>query len=485
MIRRTTNALACTLLLALSAKAFAQPAPAPAPAPAPDAEARALAHFRSALRLYDAVPPDYAGALAEFQAAYRDKASAGTKQNIALCFKALRKYPEAMDALDELVRDHAAQLKPAQRDAVEETREQLRMLVATVRVRVTAPHGAKVPDNTVVVIDGEPQPSYAAPLRLGVGVHTFVARAPGYREAPPRSVSLEGGQRDVDVALDLWPDAAQSGVLVIYRDGVNRVRVDGELVTQLPYREALPPGVHVVEFIDADGDRLRRVVRLAPGETIELAAPPPSSDLPTYDAPPRGVAPVKFRPWFVRGGGSFSFAPLRIAPNLVAPGGDAARSFTGGSFALAFGRRITDHVALELFADVGTLSARFQGTSDTGIDAAASMDSLVLMPMARVWTGGLVRFTAAAGVGLGARAMSATLGAGPGKGRETLRASGVNATAGAEAGVMFTWDRTLIQVVGFGDVFGVGAVRDAQNQPFLDSSPGLRAGGRASIGLWF
>jgi hypothetical protein len=473
-------------VLATVGSAWAQPATPSTVADAgtAEAEARALTHFRSALRLYDATPPDYAGALAEFQAAYRDKASAGTKQNIALCFKALRKYPEAMDALDELVRDHAAQLKPSQREAVEETREQLRMLVATVRVRVTAPHGAKAPEGTVVVVDGEPVPSFAVPLRLGVGVHTFVARAPGFREAPARSVSLEGGQREIDVVVDLWPDASQSGVLVIYREGVNRVRVDGELVTQLPYREALAPGVHVVEFIDADGDRLRRVVRLAPGETVELAAPPPTADLPTYDAP-RGTAPVKYRPWFVRGGGAFSVAPLSIAPKLVAPGGDASRAFTGGSFALSLGRRVTDHVAVELSADVGTLSARFQGTSDTGVDATASMDSLVLMPMARFWTSGLVRFTAAAGVGLGARAMSATLASGPGRGRETQRASGINAAASAEAGVMFTWDRTLIQLVGFGDVFGVGAVRDAQEQPFLDSSPAFRAGGRASIGLWF
>ena len=86
-LRRALCPLTFVWLLAL--RSSAQPAPAPAPAKpgAPDPSAAAArAHFKQGVKLYrDA---SYAPALAEFEAAYAAKPSAG-RFKLALCLKAL------------------------------------------------------------------------------------------------------------------------------------------------------------------------------------------------------------------------------------------------------------------------------------------------------------------------------------------------------------------------------------------------------------
>ncbi len=60
---------------------------------APTAQAddsAAARHFDAGVRLYDGNPPDYEGALAEFEAAYREKPSPLLRLNLALCLRALR-----------------------------------------------------------------------------------------------------------------------------------------------------------------------------------------------------------------------------------------------------------------------------------------------------------------------------------------------------------------------------------------------------------
>ena len=67
--------------------------------------AQSARHFTNGVNLYG--DGNYAGALAEFEAAYALKPGAGALQNVALCLKALFRYAEAADQLVHLLSNMA------------------------------------------------------------------------------------------------------------------------------------------------------------------------------------------------------------------------------------------------------------------------------------------------------------------------------------------------------------------------------------------
>src|SRR5687768_13951352 len=68
----------------------------------------ARTHFKNGVKLYR--DTNYPGALAEFEAAYAAKPGSGSLQNVALCQKALFRYAEAAETLEQLLALHAAEL---------------------------------------------------------------------------------------------------------------------------------------------------------------------------------------------------------------------------------------------------------------------------------------------------------------------------------------------------------------------------------------
>src|SRR5688500_2932059 len=101
-------------------------------------------HFQSGIRRYrDA---NYAGALAEFEAAYREKPGPGSLQTVALSLKALFRYAEASEALRLLLDRHSAELGDGEGTAVRDAITELEGLVGTLRVQLN-PSSASVSVN--------------------------------------------------------------------------------------------------------------------------------------------------------------------------------------------------------------------------------------------------------------------------------------------------------------------------------------------------
>lgn len=188
-------ALAARLVFAATACGLTAAGAEPPAAPTSTTTEIARTHFRTGVKLYK--EGDYAGALAEFEAAYTAKPGPGSLQNIALCDKALLRYAEAVAALTRLLAEHGRELSDAERHAAESAKAELEALTATVRVEVT-------PANAEVTLDGQPftPVELSAPTRVNVGEHTFAASAPGYSPAT-RSVSLASGTGEVVVTLAL------------------------------------------------------------------------------------------------------------------------------------------------------------------------------------------------------------------------------------------------------------------------------------------
>src|SRR5688572_189985 len=133
--------LAALLSLLPTGAAHAPEAPADGTPEQEAATRSARRHFQSGIKLYR--DTNYSGALAEFEAAYRDKPGPGSLQNVALSLKALFRYAEASEALRLLLDRHSAELGDGERTAVRDAITELEGLVGTLRVQLN-PSSASV-----------------------------------------------------------------------------------------------------------------------------------------------------------------------------------------------------------------------------------------------------------------------------------------------------------------------------------------------------
>src|SRR5688572_25939937 len=212
--RTAAIAVALAALCTLASPAFADDGSAAAG----EAETQsARRHFQSGIKLYrDA---NYSGALAEFEAAYRDKPGPGSLQNVALSQKALFRYAEASQTLGLLLERHQGELGEREQAAVREAIAELEGLVGTLRLEVL-PAFATVSVNGREIATEEQK----AGVKLNVGEHVIVAEAPGY--ARSSQVVRVAGQQAVQAQLSLRPT---SGFLQITSsDPAAAIAVDGE-----------------------------------------------------------------------------------------------------------------------------------------------------------------------------------------------------------------------------------------------------------------
>ncbi|MBL8609674.1 MAG: hypothetical protein JNL38_20245 [Myxococcales bacterium] len=481
--------LAHALLSLTAVLAVAVAAPRPARAEGDGARAAASrAHFDSGVALYDANPPDYAGALAEFKAAYRIKPSAGLKQNIALCYKALRRYPEALDALRELLDEGGASLTPEVRRAAERAIVDLSRLVARVRARVVVRGKVAEVPQAIVLVDGEVAPAREADgaFRLGSGTHVITARAPGFKDAIPQTLELAGGGEERVVDLELWPEGPIAVALLVVRvDPGAEVWVDGAFVGRGGWSGPVPAGEHVVKVLTADGQALSEVTSVAAGAKAEVTLVVPTTAPAPADLV-RTPALARDYPWYVRGGATLTRESLRLAE----PAGEASegrsRAFVGPSFVLAVGRRLPiDLFAVEVYGEIGTLYAEY--TNDGAAAATrARVDRWVVAPVLRASSRGRLRGFAGVGAGLVGQSIGVSVPRGGAAGGADVReASGISGLALADLGLAYGFGRVSVELAGLGEIHGVGAVRDGRGERFLLASPAVRLGGRAGVAFAF
>jgi len=158
------------------------------------ARADAKKHFRRGVELYE--EQDYRGALAEFERAYEIAPSYKVLYNVGQTQFQLQSYPKALDAFDAYLEGGGAQIAPARRKEVEDTRAKLRARIATLDIRLD--HDAKVSIDGQLVGAGR-----AFTVRVGAGQHVVGAEADGY--LPLRRELTATGEDRVEVALKLVP----------------------------------------------------------------------------------------------------------------------------------------------------------------------------------------------------------------------------------------------------------------------------------------
>jgi hypothetical protein len=379
---------------------FATTWAAPRPAWAQSAEDRAKRHFKSGVNLY--TDKNYAGAIAEFEAAYRLKPGASSLKNIALCQKGLFRYAEAADTLQLALKRHGAELAEEERKAIEAAIEEFSSLVGSIVVRTNVPTARISLDGRVLTAA-----ELSSALNVNVGEHTVVADAPGFARAS-RTLRVAGGQKNQPVDLTLTP--VTGFISVRAQNPEDAIGLDGKGMSFGSYSGPVAPGRHVLQVYRQGFKSFDQSVVIELGKTIEITAP---ELLPDEDAPPPavpGAPPVitpQVRGWY----GLLTLTGLGLRNDPENLDIDNA-SVSGAAIGVRAGYRLWTPIAVELMLD----SSRhdIKGACDLQVERGRTerdcntsaferkfqLDSFRLGPNLRIMSGGdTLRFTSALGAG--------------------------------------------------------------------------------------
>jgi hypothetical protein len=269
-MRRAVFVLACATAIEARAEprkhGHTPPRPStPAAQSDPDDARRleAIAHFeRGRERLKERA---WDAALAEFARSRQLYAGRGNTQNVAICLRELKRYDEALDAFEALLRDFAA--TPADVRAIGLEIDRLRPRVGTIEVRITEP-------NATVVVDGRVRGTTPASVPIRVAAGTHVVRVYKRLFAPFERQVEVAGEQNVPVAGVLAPLSSYGTLVVAEGSGrAAQVVVDGVVVGSTPWEGPLALGPHVLALRDGDAGTapVEVVVRANAPTTMNLA----------------------------------------------------------------------------------------------------------------------------------------------------------------------------------------------------------------------
>ena len=446
-------------------------------------EAGARKHFRRGVDLYD--KRLYTEALEEFRAAYAEKASAGIKQNIALCQKGLGRNEEAATSFDEALDEGRDSLKESTRSAMQQELAELVKIVGTLNVTMLTADDHR-PIEGSISVDGVAIPKTAnhRPIRLAPGIHVVGAHVDGMPEPPEKKLSFVAGQ-PVDATFEI---GIQSGTLTV-RASVEAsvIRIDRKEVARGSWSGRVAAGRHHIEVSAVDWATTSLDVTVAPGTAmdfpIELRRPTRAPELyPTQPAPLE--APFKRR--YVAASFAVDGENLRLssAEGEVAEG--KRRDFSGVSGAARFGYRVSKFFAVEGHLELGQMTAKYRIKSADPIDTSTKIMHWAAMPVLRFSSPGKVRFTIAGGFGAHGTGVKADVYQSSGQTTVTRSGSGVSLGWMVDAGAQLELGPVFIEPLVFFELHGLAAVKeDASGDRMLQASPGARAGVRLGIGVPF
>jgi hypothetical protein len=448
----------------------ATPASPATPDKPDEAEARITAsarrHFHVGVKLYR--DTNYQGALAEFEAAYRDKPGPGSLQNVALCLKALFRYAEAAETLRLLLDRHRTELSEPEQRAVEAAIGELASLVGRVFITVK-------PELAEVNIDGRPirREELARGVPLNVGEHTVAVEAKGYTRLV--EVLRLASQQELRQSFALTPSAGFLDIVaadpkaaiavdeepVAYHEWSGPVSADSDHLVQI-YRDGFEPFEQTVRVELGKTTHVRATLGAATG-AVDEQTPLPSKP----SAPPPSRAAIGYYGLLALSVVGVNDAPL----GFEVSGTKANMSLP--SFGLRGGYRISRTVAIEGVFDFGRLDAKgaCQPNPDSNVVESGcwatrdfSLRSLRFGPNLRLMTGGdSLRFAPGIGVGF----VSHELKVDPAAGNDVHgplaggSASGIDPYFSLELGAAYNYRHLYLELGVIAFIEGARALRGA------------------------
>ena len=224
-------------------------------------------HFDQAVALFN--DGDFGGALAEFEASYKIRPSAGVLYNIGLTQKSLYRYDEALVSLRKYLVD-GQKIPKDKRAEVTQLITEIQALLANVTFAVQ-------PAGTVVTLDGRTlgQAPSLGSYGVAAGMHTFEFAADGYKPAKQELKVVAGQPLTLTVSLEKIPTTGK--VRVVVKPPLAEVIIDDKPRGPGPVELELPLGGHTLAVQHAGYTSYQGELVVTAGQSrevpIELAKP--------------------------------------------------------------------------------------------------------------------------------------------------------------------------------------------------------------------
>ena len=239
----------------------------PAAAAADPQMVEAKRHFDQAVALFN--DGDFGGALAEFEASYKIRPSAGVLYNIGLTQKSLYRYDEALVSLRKYLVD-GQKIPKDKRAEVTQLITEIQALLANVTFAVQ-------PAGTVVTLDGRTlgQAPSLGSYGVAAGMHTFEFAADGYKPAKQELKVVAGQPLTLTVSLEKIPTTGK--VRVVVKPPLAEVIIDDKPRGPGPVELELPLGGHTLAVQHAGYTSYQGELVVTAGQSrevpIELSKP--------------------------------------------------------------------------------------------------------------------------------------------------------------------------------------------------------------------
>jgi hypothetical protein len=425
----------------------------PTETPPPDPKADSRQHFQSGLNLYE--DRNYAAALAEFEAAYRQFPSAAALQDVALCQKQLYRYSEARETLIRLAREHRTELDAKELVAVNSSIAELSSLIGSVRLSV-------VPADAKILLDGHTVSRTDAekPVVLDVGEHQVSAEAPGF--APMvRSFRIAGGHADVPLSLVLTETTGT--VVVTAPDAQTAIAVDGRAVAFAEWTGRLDPGRHFVQVYREGYEPFEEEIDVEVGSSLHVKGLL-GDKLDRVDAAsdPQGA---NRRPQL----GAYGLLGAMLFVPRGHPAGFLANTDydIGWSMGLRAGYRLLPPIAVEAAFDSGSFAVKGHCTDPSPSACPTTTESTYHLDARRIGAGlrlfsssETIRLTLVAAGGIVSHDF-----------RDAMhKAAGLDPYVTFEAGVQANWRHSLWELVLVIVRDGASSIKRGDYRPYAEAS---------------
>jgi hypothetical protein len=158
----------------------------------------AKSHFQNGLSMMEL--EDFAGAAVEFEASVSRFPTKNAMFNLGMCYKALHRYPQALRAFRDVLKQFGVELGDEMQSEVRKNIAAINKMIAQLEVQTNLP-------GAMIIVDGEKVgiTPLDSPLELGAGEHRIVASLAGYQNAE-QLVTMASQTREL-VRLELLPAA--------------------------------------------------------------------------------------------------------------------------------------------------------------------------------------------------------------------------------------------------------------------------------------
>ncbi len=256
-----------------------------APAQSND-KAKAKEHFKIGLSLLD--KDDLEGAAAEFEKSVKLFPTKNGLFNLANCYKALYRYAEAINQLENLKQKFKNKLDKNMRQALGELEKAIRETGGELIIHVNQP-GAKV------LLDNRPvaESPLIEPVIMDPGEHEVTVLLDGY-EVEKRKVNVVLGAKKLET-FELVKTKDQATLDVTVNVQGAEIFVDGEKKGETPFTKPLrlSPGEHVIKIVHEEYKTAVHNVNLATGDRAAMPVELVQKKSPQADS----QEPTKMQQW--------------------------------------------------------------------------------------------------------------------------------------------------------------------------------------------